>query len=225
MAAGMSVAMTSTGEPDAIASPVAPRVLAAPGPVVTTATPRRPVTRAYPSAAYTAACSWRTPTTVIEDSESAFQMARLWTPGSPKAMVTPRRSSASTTRSAAVPTVALGEVTVVSMRGADSDNVELGAQHGIAEAGHAQRGDVDERRAAQNQVAEDLAHGGALQEAVAREAGGIEEAADTLGLSDDRVVVGRDLVQAGPAPLDAGVGDPGGAARGDLEQVRDPVVG
>ncbi len=42
----MSVAMTSTGEPEAIASPVAPSVLAAPGPVVTTATPSRPVARA-----------------------------------------------------------------------------------------------------------------------------------------------------------------------------------
>ncbi len=42
----MSVAITSTGEPEAIASPVAPSVLAAPGPVVTTATPSRPVARA-----------------------------------------------------------------------------------------------------------------------------------------------------------------------------------
>ncbi len=42
----MSVAITSTGDPDAIASPVAPNVLAAPGPVVTTATPSRPVARA-----------------------------------------------------------------------------------------------------------------------------------------------------------------------------------
>ena len=40
-----------TGAPDAMASPVAPRVFAAPGPVVTTATPSRPVARAYPSAA------------------------------------------------------------------------------------------------------------------------------------------------------------------------------
>jgi hypothetical protein len=48
---GMSVATTSTGAPEAIASPVAPSVLAAPGPVVTTATPSRPVARAYPSAA------------------------------------------------------------------------------------------------------------------------------------------------------------------------------
>ena len=94
MAAGMSVAMTSTGEPDAIASPVAPRVLAAPGPVVTTATPSRPVARAYPSAAYTAACSWRTPTSRTDDSDSAFQIARLWTPGSPKATSTSKRSSA-----------------------------------------------------------------------------------------------------------------------------------
>ena len=41
-----SVAITSTGEPAAIASPVPPRVFAAPGPVVTSATPSRPVARA-----------------------------------------------------------------------------------------------------------------------------------------------------------------------------------
>ncbi len=48
---GMSVATTSTGDPDAHASPTAPNVFAAPGPVVTIATPSRPVVRAYPSAA------------------------------------------------------------------------------------------------------------------------------------------------------------------------------
>jgi len=40
--AGMSVAITSTGEPEASASPVAASVLAAPGPVVTSATGRSP---------------------------------------------------------------------------------------------------------------------------------------------------------------------------------------
>ena len=48
---GMSVAITSTGERDAQASPTAPSVFAAPGPVVVSATPRRPVARAKPSAA------------------------------------------------------------------------------------------------------------------------------------------------------------------------------
>jgi hypothetical protein len=43
---GMSVAITTTGEREAHASPVAPRVLAAPGPVVTSATPTSPVARA-----------------------------------------------------------------------------------------------------------------------------------------------------------------------------------
>ena len=55
-----------------------------------------------PLAAYTAACSWRTPTSRIDDSDSAFQIARLWTPGSPKATDAPRRSSACTMRTAAV---------------------------------------------------------------------------------------------------------------------------
>src|SRR5579884_920499 len=100
----MSVAMTRTGEPAAIASPVAPSVLAAPGPVVTTATPSLPVAWAYPSAAYAAVCSCRTPTRricglsaapdggasgglsaapdggALFDSDSAFQIGRLCTP-------------------------------------------------------------------------------------------------------------------------------------------------
>jgi hypothetical protein len=39
----MSVAITTTGERDAHASPSAPSVFAAPGPVVTIATPTRPL--------------------------------------------------------------------------------------------------------------------------------------------------------------------------------------
>src|SRR3954447_12205132 len=92
----MSVAITSTGDRDAHASPTAPSVLAAPGPVVVRATPSRPVARAYPSAAYAAACSWRTPTRRIEDDRSASHNARLWTPGSPKHTSTPARSSSET---------------------------------------------------------------------------------------------------------------------------------
>ena len=42
---GMSVAITSTGDRAAHASPTAPSVLAAPGPVVVMATPSRPVAR------------------------------------------------------------------------------------------------------------------------------------------------------------------------------------
>ena len=40
------MAITTTGDPDAQASPVAPSVFAAPGPVVTMATPGRPLARA-----------------------------------------------------------------------------------------------------------------------------------------------------------------------------------
>src|SRR6266540_3544747 len=49
-----------TGEPSmwAVASPVTR--LVAPGPDVATHTPTRPLARAYPSAAWAAACSWRT---------------------------------------------------------------------------------------------------------------------------------------------------------------------
>jgi hypothetical protein len=45
-AVGTSVAITSTGEREANASPTAPSVFAAPGPVVTSATPRPPPARA-----------------------------------------------------------------------------------------------------------------------------------------------------------------------------------
>src|SRR6476620_6049566 len=85
----MSVATTTTGEWDAHASPTAPTVFAAPGPVVVRATPRPPVARASPSAAYTAPCSWRDPTTRIPASWSAGHSARLWTPGNPNATSTP----------------------------------------------------------------------------------------------------------------------------------------
>ena len=71
------MAITTTGDPDAHASPKAPSVFAAPGPVVVMATPTSPDARAYPSAAYTAVCSCRTPTSRMSDEDSAFQAARL----------------------------------------------------------------------------------------------------------------------------------------------------
>src|SRR4051794_29647530 len=88
-----------------------------------------------------------------------------------------------------------------------SDHVVLGSQAVGREALGAQRRDVGERRAAEHEVAEPLAHRRALQEAVPGEAGGIEEARDGGRLADESVVVGRHLVQAGPAAADAGLGD------------------
>src|SRR5680860_516782 len=102
----MSVAMISSGVPDAQASPTAPRVLAAPGPVVTSVTPSLPVARASPSAACAAACSWRVPTTLMGAVDSAFHSGRLCTPGRPNATSTPASTSARTSRSPPVGTVA-----------------------------------------------------------------------------------------------------------------------
>ena len=68
---------------------------------------------------------------------------------------------------------------------------------------------VDERLAAQVEVAHDLADRRRLQEAVAREAGRVQEAARAVRLADEGVVVGAVLVQAGPA-----------AAHADLRQPR-----
>src|SRR5436305_9758452 len=99
------------------------------------------------------------------------------------------------------------------------DNVVLRAEHGVAEAVGAERPDVDERRSLENQVAEDLSHGGTLKEAVAGEAGRIEEAADAPRLADDGVVVRSDLVQTRPAALDARLRDPRRPAGGDPQQV------
>ena len=59
-----------------------------------------------------------------------------------------------------------------------SDDMELGREHPAVEAVGAHRRDVDERRAAEHEVAQDLARRRALQEAVAGEAGGVEEARD-----------------------------------------------
>ena len=52
--------MHSTGTESHSASSRPVVVLLMPGPEVTSTTPSRPVLRAYPSAACTAACSWRT---------------------------------------------------------------------------------------------------------------------------------------------------------------------
>ena len=80
--------------------------------------------------------------------------------------------------------------------------------------------------APQHEVAQQLAGRRALQEAVAGEAGGVEEAADVVGLADDRVVVRAHVVQAGPAARMPVVGDPRRAVLGgDVEQRGDPVVG
>src|SRR5215208_4735492 len=121
------------------------------------------------------------------DPRRASQIGRLCTPGRPKAISTPSRSSASTTRAAPV-----------------SDNVELRSEQGGVEALDAERRDVHERLAPQHQVAHDLADGRALEEAVAGEAGRVQEARHLARLTDHRVVVGRHLVEAGPAAADAG---------------------
>ena len=96
---------------DAVAEQELAEPLQAPGPVVTTATPRRPVARAYPSAAYTAVCSCRTPTRRMSESDSAFQIGRLCTPGRPNTCSTPSCSSDSSSRTAPV-VVALDAVPV-----------------------------------------------------------------------------------------------------------------
>ena len=100
--AGTSLAITSTAERDAAASPKAASVLAAPGPVVVMATPSPPVALASPSAAYAAVCSCRTPMMRGRSGPSASQKARLCTPGRPKAVRTPAAASTSSTRPAVV---------------------------------------------------------------------------------------------------------------------------
>ena len=96
---------------------------------------------------------------------------------------------------------------------------------GRVEALQAQRFDVDERRATQDQVAEDLADGGALEESVSGEPGRVEEARDARRLPDDRGVVWRHLVEPGPPAADTGVGDPRRPPPDHLHQAGDPVVG
>src|SRR5690348_2358075 len=68
-------------------------------------------------------------------------------------------------------------------RGRASDDMELGCEHAAVEAARAQRRDVDERLPPEDEVAQDLAGRWALEEAVAGEAGGVEEARDVTGLA------------------------------------------
>src|SRR5204862_5219054 len=139
----------------------------------------------------------------IGDRESASQIARLWTPGSPKATVTPISSRVATIRSAPV---------AGSTNPPESDHVELGTRLAGREALGRERRDVHERVAPQVEIAEDLAHRRALEEPVAGESGGVEEPGQSRRLADHRVVVGAHLVEAGPAALDPRRGHARGAA-------------
>src|ERR671931_677794 len=86
--------------------------------------------------------------------------------------------------------------------------VVLRAKCGRVEALHAQRFYVDERRAAQSQVAEDLADGRALEESVSGEPGRVEKAGAPRPPPDDGGGFWRHLVEPAPPAADTGVGDP-----------------
>ena len=96
------VVTCSSGEHDACASPIAATALAAPGPEVVTQTPGRPVRRPWTSAAYAAVASWRTTMVRRPAVSSAANSARLWTPGIPNTVSTPRSARAATIASATV---------------------------------------------------------------------------------------------------------------------------
>src|ERR671910_3031908 len=85
------------------------------------------------------------------------------------------------------------------------DDVAFRSRYGVCEAIGRQRRDVDERLGTENEVADDLAHGGALQEPMPAEARRVEEARDLGGLADECVVVRRHLVVALPTARDAHV--------------------
>src|SRR5262249_28609318 len=70
-----------------------------------------------------------------------------------------------------------------------SDDVALGARAAPVEALGRERRDIHERLALEHEVAQDLADGGALQEAVPREAGRVQEARHAGRLAEQRVVV------------------------------------
>ena len=93
-----------------------------------------------------------------------------------------------------------------------SDHVQFRATLALVEAVDRQGGDVDRGWPAEEQVADDLADGGALQEAVAGEAGGVQQPGGLARLADQGVVVGGVLVQARPAAGAAQVEQGRGAA-------------
>src|SRR3954471_12456124 len=78
----------------------------------------------------------------------------------------------------------------------------------FGEAGGAGGGDVDaDGRAVEDQLSHAAADGGALHEAVAAEAGGNRQSFRAASPAEEGVVVGGDLVEAGPAAEDVGLGE------------------
>jgi hypothetical protein len=86
-----------------------------------------------------------------------------------------------------------------------SDDVQLGSVLRLLEAVDGQRGDVDRRLPAKEQVSDDLTDGGTLEKAVPGEAGRIQQPGGLWRLADEGVVVGGHLIEAGPAAGDAAV--------------------
>src|SRR5688500_36650 len=77
-----------------------------------------------------------------------------------------------------------------------SDDVAFVAVPSLVDAVPGQGGDADRRGSAEEQVADGLADRWALEEAVAGEAGRVQEPGRSAGLADQGVVVGGHLVQA-----------------------------
>jgi MFS family permease len=106
-----------------------------------------------------------------------------------------------------------------------SDDVVLGDQGALGEAGRAEGGDVDPGRGAvEQELGQTAADRGTLHEAVAAEPGRDGQTLRPAGPAQERVVIGGDLVEPGPAAQDARLREGGRAGDERFDGGRQPAL-
>ena len=76
----------------------------------------------------------------------------------------------------------------------------------------------------QEQVGDQLAHGGGLQESVAGESRRVQEISGSVGSADQGIVIGRVLVEPSPARLQSHAYERRGDDGSGLVECREPLI-
>src|SRR5262244_3848217 len=129
-----------------------------------------------------------------------------------------RRTKAKLTASSVVKDILCGRLTGMSASTTRTSAMFIGSLRvgsffvsdaGPAEPTRIEQRQVQRRLAVEEPLGDVAAGGGRVLEAVAAESDDHEEALDTRSPADDRVIVGRERSEAGPAAGDAGVAENG----------------